>query len=188
MKSAQCKKAEETRKYFNIVLVKNSLSPSSSMSFRTQSHWSYFTRQCINSKRFLRVHLSRLDMQLIHIPSQIQDWLREDNIWTKDRQYLSRLWILWQRTQRSWDSRYENITSCIFTSKKSKRHQDTMYGVDIKLIQQEGFLVRSNKIKLNHPFRHTSSLLYLESYYDKIWRNHKRESACVFSKSSKNFF
>ena len=33
------------------------LSPSSSRSFRTQSHWSFITGQCINSERF-RVHLS----------------------------------------------------------------------------------------------------------------------------------
>ena len=34
------------------------LSWSSPTSFRTQSHWSFITGQCINSERFLRVHLS----------------------------------------------------------------------------------------------------------------------------------
>ena len=38
---------------------RNSLPPSSSRSFRTQSYWSYFTGQRINSGRFLQVHLSR---------------------------------------------------------------------------------------------------------------------------------
>ena len=37
---------------------RNSLSPSSSRSFRTQSHWSFITGQCVNSGQFLRVHLS----------------------------------------------------------------------------------------------------------------------------------
>ena len=36
----------------------NSVPPSSSRSFRTQSHWSYFTGQCHYSGRFLQVHLS----------------------------------------------------------------------------------------------------------------------------------
>ena len=40
------------------IRTRNSLSPSSSMSFRTQSHRSFNTGQCFNSERFLRVHLS----------------------------------------------------------------------------------------------------------------------------------
>ena len=40
------------------VTAKNSISPSSSRSFRTQSHWSYTSGQCVNSEQFLRVHLS----------------------------------------------------------------------------------------------------------------------------------
>ena len=40
------------------VRTRNSLSPSSLRSFRTQSHWSYTSGQCINSGQFLRVHLS----------------------------------------------------------------------------------------------------------------------------------
>ena len=37
---------------------RNSLPPSSSRSFRTQSHSSFITGQCINPGRFLQVHLS----------------------------------------------------------------------------------------------------------------------------------
>ena len=59
---AKWQEAEGTRKYFNIVLIlvrtRNSSSPSSSRSFRTQSHWSFTTGQCVNSGQFLRVHLS----------------------------------------------------------------------------------------------------------------------------------
>ena len=36
----------------------HSVPPSSSRSFRTQSHWSFITGQCLDSERFLRVHLS----------------------------------------------------------------------------------------------------------------------------------
>ena len=40
------------------VRTRNYLPPSSSRSFRTQSHWSYTAGQCVNSEQFLRVHLS----------------------------------------------------------------------------------------------------------------------------------
>ena len=40
------------------IRTRTSLSPSSSRSFRTQSHWSYTAGQCVDSKQFLRVHLS----------------------------------------------------------------------------------------------------------------------------------
>ena len=45
----------KSRMYWS-VRTRNSLSPSSSRSFRTQSHWSFITGQCINSELFLRVH------------------------------------------------------------------------------------------------------------------------------------
>ena len=40
------------------VRTRNSLPASSSRSFRTQSHWSIITGQCVNSRQFLRLHLS----------------------------------------------------------------------------------------------------------------------------------
>ena len=74
-----------------------------------------------------------------------------------------------------------------YKQKKWKRDQNTVYWVDIKLAQQKGFKfyqTRSNAIILHD----TPSLLYSESYYDGIWRNHIRESICVTSTSSKDFF
>ena len=50
---------------------KENLLPSSSRSSRTQSHWSFITRQCIHSERF-RVHLSHV--QSICTPSWVQNW------------------------------------------------------------------------------------------------------------------
>ena len=41
-----------------LVRTRNSLPPSSSRSFRTQSHWFCIAGQCVNSEQFLRVHLS----------------------------------------------------------------------------------------------------------------------------------
>ena len=49
---------EKTSILYWLVRTRNSLSPSSSRSFRAQSHWSYTPGQCVNSGHFLRVHLS----------------------------------------------------------------------------------------------------------------------------------
>ena len=41
-----------------LVRTRNSVSSSSPKSFKTQSHWSFCTGQCIDSEKFLRVHVS----------------------------------------------------------------------------------------------------------------------------------
>ena len=41
-----------------LVRTRNSLSPNSPRSFRTQSHWSYTAGQCVDSEQFLRAHSS----------------------------------------------------------------------------------------------------------------------------------
>ena len=78
----------------------NSFPPSSPRSFRTQSHWSFITVQCINSEGFLQVHFITSDVQSIYIPSSIPDWYREVKIWITDRQYSFCLWILWTKNTR----------------------------------------------------------------------------------------
>ena len=40
------------------IRTRNSLPPSSSSPFKTQSHWSWTTGQCVNSGQFLQVHSS----------------------------------------------------------------------------------------------------------------------------------
>ena len=73
-----------------------------------------------------------------------------------------------------------------YKQKKWKRHQDTVYWVDIQLAQQKGFKfyqTRSNAIIL---LRHTSS--FCISKVVVIWRNYIRESLCVTSASSFNDF
>ena len=83
-----------------------------------------------------------------------------------------------------------------YHQKKWKKHQNTVYWVDIKLAQRNGLEfyqtrewigVLSNKIECNHPPRRTPSSLYPECCCDGIWRNHTRESICVTSTSSKDF-
>ena len=81
--------------WYWLVRTRNSWSPISSRSFRTQSHWSFITGQCINSGQFLRVHLSHRMCNQSTLHHWIQDWYGDDNIWAKDRRYSSCLWILW---------------------------------------------------------------------------------------------
>ena len=46
-----------------------------------------------------------------------------------------------------------------YQQKVWKKHQNTVYWVDIKLAQQEEFKVVSNKIERNHPFTTHSQLI-----------------------------
>ena len=72
-----------------------------------------------------------------------------------------------------------------YMHKAWKRHQNTVYWVDINLALKKGlkfYQTRSNAIILHE----TPSLLYPESCSDGNWRSHIRESICVTSSSSKD--
>ena len=142
---------------------RNSIPPSSSRSFRTQSRWSFITGQCINSGRFLRVHLSRwMCNQLTHHHEFRIDTGRT-NFEQKTDSMLSACESHGQRTQRSWDSRPESTTSCTVhadsveeTSKHCVlgRHQSC---------SKERIKVLSDSIERHHSSWNTSSLLYSEN-------------------------
>ena len=75
-----------------------------------------------------------------------------------------------------------------YMQKTWKKHQNTVYWVDIKLAQKKGlkfYQTRSNAIILCDTL---PAYLYPEGYHDEIWRSHMRESICVTSTSSKDFF
>ena len=75
-----------------------------------------------------------------------------------------------------------------YLHKAWKRHQDAVYWVDINLALKKGlkfYQTRSNAIILH---QNTPSLLHPESCSDRNWRSHIRESMCVTSSSSKDFF
>ena len=57
-----------------------------------------------------------------------------------------------------------------------KKHQNTVYWVDINLALKERIEVLSNTIERYHPLRHTPSLLSSESCSDGNWRNQQRKS------------
>ena len=81
-----------------------------------------------------------LDVQSLYTPSQIQDWYREDKFQEgKDRQYSLRLWIPWTRNTKirtSFDLTKPRLAW--YKQKTWKRHQDTVYWVDIQLAQRKG--------------------------------------------------
>ena len=69
-----------------------------------------------------------------------------------------------------------------YKQKTWKKHQDTVYWVDINL----GIEVLPNTIERYHSPRNTPSLLYPESGCDGIWRIFLRESIFVTSTSAKD--
>ena len=78
------------------------------------------------------------------------------------------------------DLKAPRLAQCLQTA--WKRHQNTVYWIDINLAQKKGlkfYQTRSNAIILH-------IVLYSESCEDGNWRSHKRESICVTSASSKD--
>ena len=68
-----------------------------------------------------------------------------------------------------------------FKQKTWKRHQDTVYWVDIQLGQRKGLKFYQTKSNAIIPLRYTPSLLYPEGYHDGKWRSHIGKSTCVTS-------
>ena len=57
-----------------------------------------------------------------------------------------------------------------------------------QICSKERIKVLSYAIERHLPLQYTPSLLYPEGYHDGNWRNHMRESICVTSASSEDFF
>ena len=170
------------------IRTKNSLSSSSSRSFRTQSHWSFITGQCVNSEQVLRVHLSYWMCSQLTLHHKFRIDTRRSKFEQQTDSILYSRESHGQGTQRSvWDW-LERTTSCMVQAgnvKETLKHCVLGWNT---ACSTERIEVLSNKIKCNHPLRHTSSLLYPESCCDGIWRNHIRESIYVTSASSKDSF
>ena len=150
-----------------LVRTRNSLSPSSSTSFRTAIDPSLQEYGCaislhsiINSELIPGGQNSNRERQTVFFTA----------VNPMDKEHKDPYKLAWYK-QKTW-----------------KRHQDTMYWVDNTLLNVKD----SNSIKqdvMQSSFTiHSPSLLYLESCCDGIWRNHIRESICVTSASSNDFF
>ena len=102
------------------------------------------------------------DVQSIYTPSQIQDWYREDKILGKERQTVFFTTVDPMNKEHK-DPDVTNLDAprlAWYKQKVWKKHQNTVYWVDIKLAQKKGFKfyqTRSNAIIF---LWHAPSLLY----------------------------
>ena len=165
----------------------NLVPPSSSRSFRTQSHLRLLYRTML----LFRVTFSDLfimsDVQSIYIPLLTRDWYLEIKFWAIDRKYSFCLWIPWTKTIRilvrsTWVFRVMHNTFI----KPERKHQNTVYWVDINLALKKGFEVLSITIWRYHSSRNTPSLLFSESCSNENLGSLLRKSICVTSFSSKD--
>ena len=90
----------------------NSLSPSSSRSFRTQSYWSFITGHCRCSGRLLQVHLSRRMCNQFTFHHQVRIDTGRTNFEQQTDSILSACGSHGQRTQGSWHDRLGSTASC----------------------------------------------------------------------------
>ena len=131
---------------------RNSLPPSSSRSFRTQSHWSFITGQCINSGRFHRVHLSR------RMCNQFTFHHKNSGL-IPGGQNLSKRQTVFFLPVNPMDKGHKDPETIDLEAPRPaqylhttwKKHQNTLYGVDIRLAQKKGlkfYQTRSNAIIL----------------------------------------
>ena len=158
---------------------RNSLSPSSSRSFRTQSHW-LFIPECGNSGQFLRLHLSNGVCNQFTLHHKFRTDTGRTKIGQgKTDSVLYGCECFEQGTQRSVWNWFDRTTSCMVQEEKMEK--TPRHGVlgRYTTCSAERIEVLSNKIERNHPLRHTPSLLYPEGFHDGNWWNHSRESIYI---------
>ena len=166
----------------------NLVPPSSSMPFRTQSHWSYFTRQGCYSERFLRVHLSCRMCNQLHFSSSIRDWYLEVKIWATDRQYSFCLWIPWTKTIRiltrsTWKHRVMHNT-CI----KHGRNIRTRYiGPTSTLLRRKDWSSIRHDRTPSFFTKRSQLIAFRKLLGWKLEKSCFRESICVTLATSKDF-
>ena len=119
------------------VRTRNSLHSSSSRSFRTQDHSSYTSVQCVNSERFLRVHLSYWFAVNLH--SKKSGLTAGGQNSSRERQTVFSAAVIPMhknhKDQQELDLTKPRLASC---KQKLKRHQDTVCWVDIQIAQRKG--------------------------------------------------
>ena len=145
----------------NFVKTRNSLPPSSSRSFRTQSHWSFTAGQCIDSEQFLRVHLSywMCSQFTFHHKFRIDSWRTKNSSKETQRVFFTAVNPMHKNHQ---DPKELDLTKPRLASYKQKWkvHQDTVYWVDIQLAQRKRlkfYQSRSNAVILYDTLPVTST-------------------------------
>ena len=165
----------------------NSFPPSSSRSFRTQSYWSFITGQCGDSEQLLPAHLScRMCNQVTFI---INSGLIPGG------QNLSKRQTIFFLPVNPMDKNHKDPDTIDLNAlrhaqdmfKAWKKHQNTVYWVDINLALKKGlkfYQTRSKAIILYHTF----PAYCIGKPSDTKWRNHVRKSIWIISTASEDFF
>ena len=167
------------------IRIRNSLPPSSSRSFRTPSHWSYTSGQCVNSGNFLRVRLSCWMCNQFTLDHKLRIDTGRTNFETKTV-FCTSVDPMNKEHKDPCDIDLEAPRLVWYKQKVEKTSRHGVLG-RFSTCSSERIEVLSNKIERNHLSRYTPSVLYPENCYDRIWRNHIRESICVTSASSKDY-
>ena len=175
---ARWQEAEATRKksilYWS-VRTRNSVSPSSSRSFRTHFHWSCTSGQCVNSERFLQ--------EFFHIGCAIN--LHSIMNWgfIPGGQILSKSQTVFFTSVNPMNKNHRDPYKLGLTQprlvwypqKAWKKHQNTVYWVDIKLAQKKLSSIKHDRTQSSFT-THSQLFLYPEGYHDGNWINQIRES------------
>ena len=158
--------------------IRSHLAPvSSSGSFRTQSHWSHFTGQCCYSGQILPIHLScRMCNQFtFHHQFGIDTWRSKFEQQTDS--ILSACGSHGQETIRilirsTWEHRVLHNT-CI--KKAWKKHQNTVYCVDIKLAQKKDWSSIRRDRTLSFFTKHSQLLVSRKLLRWKLEKSYTRK-------------
>ena len=113
------------------------------------------------------------------------DWYLEAKIWAEDRQYSSCPLIQETKANKIL-KRLIWMYHVVYLHNAWKRHQHTVFWVNINLAIRKEFNILPNSIECDHFSRNTSSLLYSKSYQIEIWRSFTRKSKHVTSTSAKD--
>ena len=186
---ARWKEAEATRKipvlYWSI-RKRNSLSPSSSRSFRTQLILHYRTMKLI-PERFSSSTRITSDVRSIYNPSQIQDWYWEDNILAlTDRRYSLQPWIPCTRIIKIQKSLIWPNHVLHRTSKSGKCTKIRFSGSIFSLLNEKDWSsIKQDRTQSSSTVH--SQLVVSRKQVCEIWRNHIPESVCVTSTTADDF-
>ena len=167
---------------------RNSWSPSSSRSFRTQSHWSFIIGQCCNSERFVRVHLSHRMCNQFTLHHKFRIHTRRTKIEQKTDGIFHICESYEQGTQRSRCNWLGCTASCLVPAENVE--ETSKHGVlgRHQTCLKKGWSSIRHVRTLSFFTKHSHLLLYSESCSVGNWRGHIRESICVTSTSSEDFF
>ena len=154
---AICKEARATRKYSNIVLILQEKQFFTSELFKVIQDATSLILHYKTLYQFPTISSSTFitsDVQSIYIPSRIQDWYREANIWAKDWQYLFFLLVNPVNKEHQDPETIDLISPRLarYLQTAWKEHQNTVYWVDFKLAQKKGLRFYQTQNFLRHDW------------------------------------